>query len=333
MRIAVIGAGAWGTALAIHMAGQHAISLWARDPGQSRALQAERENMRYLPGFEFPARLEVVSDLKQALAGASLWVLAVPMSGLRERLAAIKGLIEPRQWPVLLWLCKGLERDTGLLAHEVLAQSVQGVRAGALSGPSFAQETAQGLPVAVVVASAHEACAAMARQAMHHGAMRVYANTDLLGVELGGALKNVMAIAAGVSDGLGMGHNARAALLTRGLAEISRLGETMGAKAQTFMGLTGLGDLLLTATGSLSRNRQVGLALAQGESTETILARLGHVAEGVYTAEVALRLAARFAVEMPITEAVHRLLRGELRPDQALQQLLARAGRQEHDGF
>ncbi|MBU6284612.1 MAG: NAD(P)-dependent glycerol-3-phosphate dehydrogenase [Betaproteobacteria bacterium] len=333
MRIAVIGAGAWGTALAIHMAGQHAISLWARDPDQARALQAQRENKRYLPGFQFPAGIEVVPDLEQVLAEASLWVLAVPMSGLRERLAAIKSLVEPMHWPVLLWLCKGLERDSGLLAHEVLAQSVQGVRAGALSGPSFAQETAQGLPVAVVVASAHEDCASTARQAMHHGAMRVYANKDLIGVELGGALKNVMAIAAGVSDGLGMGNNARAALLTRGLAEISRLGETMGAKAQTFMGLTGLGDLLLTATGSLSRNRQVGFALAQGESTENILARLGHVAEGVHTAEVALRLAARFEVEMPITEAVHRLLRGELRPDQALQQLLARAGRQERDGL
>ncbi|MFZ9538519.1 MAG: NAD(P)H-dependent glycerol-3-phosphate dehydrogenase, partial [Burkholderiaceae bacterium] len=192
---------------------------------------------------------------------------------------------------------------------------------------------AQGLPVALVVASVHEDCAPVARQAMHHDAMRLYGNSDLIGVELGGALKNVMAIAAGVCDGLGMGNNARAALLTRGLAEIARLGQRMGAKPQTFMGLTGLGDLLLTATGSLSRNRQVGLALAKGDSIARILAGLGHVAEGVHTAEVAVQLATRFDVDMPITQAVHRLVSGELRADQALQALLARAGRQELDDF
>lgn len=327
MRIAVIGAGAWGTALAIHIAGQHELILWARDPEQVRSMQLDRENKRYLPGFRLPERITITDSLQQAIEGASLWILATPMAGLRACLTDIDRLVSPKHWPVLLWLCKGLERGSGLLAHQVVEQSVKPLKAGALSGPSFAQETAQGLPVALVVASAHEDCALMARQAMHHAAMRVYANEDLIGVELGGALKNIMAIAAGVSDGLGMGNNARAALLTRGLAEIARLGQRMGARAQTFMGLTGLGDLLLTATGSLSRNRQVGLALAKGASISQILAELGHVAEGVYTAEVAVQLAARFEVDMPITQAVHRLVSGELRADQALQALLARAGR------
>lgn len=333
MRIAVIGAGAWGSALAIHIAKRHALMLWARDPEQVKAMVLDRENKRYLPGIRFPQNLQVTASLQEAIEGASLWILASPMSGLRERLDAIKQLASPQHWPVLLWLCKGIERDSGLLAHQVLEQAVAGARAGALSGPSFALETAQGLPVALVVASVHEDCAQVARQAMHHDAMRLYGNSDLIGVELGGALKNVMAIAAGVCDGLGMGNNARAALLTRGLAEIARLGQRMGAKPQTFMGLTGLGDLLLTATGSLSRNRQVGLALAKGDSIARILAGLGHVAEGVHTAEVAVQLAARFDVDMPITQAVHRLVSGELRADQALQALLARAGRQELDDF
>jgi len=331
MRIAVVGAGAWGSALAIHMARQHRVSLWARDPAQASCLAEHRENRRYLPEFRFPAALSIEPNLKRALGGASLWIVACPMAGLRTSLEAMRALIDPGTWPALLWLCKGLESDSGLLAHQVVEQVVPGARAAALSGPSFAQETAAGLPVALVVASAEGSCVSVAREAMHHGAMRIYASSDILGVELGGALKNVMAIAAGVSDGLGMGNNARAALLTRGLAEIARLGQRMGAQLQTFMGLTGLGDLLLTATGALSRNRQVGLALARGEPTAQILAQLGHVAEGVSTAAVAIDLAARYAVDMPITQAVHKLLLGQVNPNQALEQLLARAMRHELD--
>ena len=333
MRVAVVGAGAWGSALSIHMARQHETLLWARDPQQAQCMQADRENRRYLPGIHFPSSLQVTSSLEHALDGCSLWVIACPMAGLRDCLRRMLPLRAIAQWPVVLWLCKGIERGSGMLAHQVIEQTVPGLKAAALSGPSFAQETAAGLPVALVVAGAHPECVVLAREALHHGAMRVYANPDVLGVELGGALKNVMAIGAGISDGLGMGNNARAALLTRGLAEIARLGQSMGAQAQTFMGLTGLGDLLLTATGALSRNRQVGLALAQGELTAEILARLGHVAEGVSTAPVALELAARHGVDMPITEVVHHCLLGQIQAGEALQQLLARAGREEQDAL
>lgn len=331
MRIAVVGAGAWGSAIAIHMAHQHEVVLWARDPAQADRLAIDRENKRYLPGLVFPENLQLEPVLGKALAEAGLWILAAPMVGLRTSLHAMRAQIETGRWPALLWLCKGIELDSGLLAHQIVDDVVPGIHAAALSGPSFAQETAAGLPVALVVASADGLCVPIARQALHHGAMRLYASRDVMGVELGGALKNVMAIAAGVCDGMGMGNNARAALLTRGLAEMARLGQRMGAQVQTFMGLTGLGDLLLTATGALSRNRQVGLALARGEPTSQILANLGHVAEGVSTAAVALDLAARHRVDMPITHAVHKLLTGELNAPEALRQLLARETRDELD--
>nr|NDG59962.1 glycerol-3-phosphate dehydrogenase [Betaproteobacteria bacterium] len=281
MRVAVVGAGAWGSALSIHMARQHETLLWARDPQQAQCMQADRENRRYLPGIHFPSSLQVTSSLEHALDGCSLWVIACPMAGLRDCLRRMLPLRAIAQWPVVLWLCKGIERGSGMLAHQVIEQTVPGLKAAALSGPSFAQETAAGLPVALVVAGAHPECV----------------------------------------------------VLARGLAEIARLGQSMGAQAQTFMGLTGLGDLLLTATGALSRNRQVGLALAQGESTAEILARLGHVAEGVSTAPVALELAARHGVDMPITEVVHHCLLGQIQAGEALQQLLARAGREEQDAL
>jgi len=344
VQTAIFGAGAWGTALAIHLARRPAspayarkssagsVVLVARDVEQCNALLSEGENRKYLPGVHLDPAIRVVATPAEALAQARLVLLAVPVVALRPLLLQDLG-----QWAAagpprfLVWLCKGLETVTGLLPHQIVAQCCPNIDGAALSGPSFAQEVAAGLPVALVTASRSRACIDAVREAFHHSACRIYASADLVGVELGGALKNVMAIAAGVSDGLGMGNNARAALLTRGLAEIARLGRCLGASPQTFMGLSGLGDLLLTATGDLSRNRWVGIRLAQGESLPSILATLGHVAEGVPAAATALRLAVRHKVDMPITQAVHALLYGTCSPRHALEALLAREFRTESE--
>ena len=245
------------------------------------------------------------------------------MSGLRERLAAL-----PPHGHAL-WLCKGFEAGSGKLGHEIARELRPDLRCGVLSGPSFALEVARGQPTALVVASADAALCTLAVQAFHSDSLRVYSSDDPVGVEVGGALKNVMAIATGIADGLQLGLNARAALITRGLAEMTRLGLALGAQASTFMGLSGLGDLVLTATGDLSRNRQVGLALASGASLPEILARLGHVAEGVHTAPTLQARARGCGVEMPITDAVVAVLQGELAPAQALRQLMAREARTE----
>ena len=314
-RIAVLGAGAWGTALAAVLAARHDVVLWARDPAQAEAMARTRRNARYLPEIELPARLAVRADWP---AGADLLLAATPVSGLRE-VAARAGAAP------LVWLCKGFEAGTGLLPHAVVAD-VRGTRApgGALSGPSFALEVARGLPCALTLASRNAAFARRSARDLHGGRMRVYYSADLAGVEIGGAVKNVMAIAVGIADGLGLGQNARAALITRGLAEMTRLGVALGGRAHTLMGLAGAGDLILTATGELSRNRRVGLALARGEALPEILRGLGHVAEGVHTAREALRLATRHRVDMPITQAVSAVLEGRLAPAQAVELLLAR---------
>jgi glycerol-3-phosphate dehydrogenase (NAD(P)+) len=344
VQTAVLGAGAWGTALAIHLARRlpapahagegaaNSIVLFARDPEQCKALRADRENRKYLPGVPLDPAIRVVATPAEALAQSRLVMLAVPVAALRPLLLQDLGQWATEGLPrFLVWLCKGIETGTGLLPHQIVAQCFPNIEGAALSGPSFAQEVAAGLPVALVAASRSLACIDAIREATHHSACRIYASGDLVGVELGGALKNVVAIAAGVSDGLGMGNNARAALLTRGLAEIARLGRCLGASPQTFMGLSGLGDLLLTATGDLSRNRQVGIRLAGGESLLSILATLGHVAEGVSAAATALRLAVRHKVDMPITQAVHALLSGTSSPRQALEALLAREVRTESE--
>lgn len=325
MRIAVLGAGAWGTALAAAAAARHEVLLWARDPVQAAQIERERCNRRYLPEVRLPASLRIGADHAWALdfAAGGLLVVATPMNALRERLAALPGDAS------VVWLCKGFEAGSGLLGHEVAAQACPHARVGVLSGPSFAQEVARGLPTAVVVASVEAALAALAVQAFHSDSLRVYTSADPVGVEVGGAMKNVIAIAAGIADGLGLGLNARAALITRGLAEMTRLGVALGAHAETFMGLSGLGDLVLTATGDLSRNRQVGLLLARGEALPAILARLGHVAEGVHTAPTLHARARRLGVELPISEAVVDVLEGRLAPAQALRQLMAREARAE----
>lgn len=323
MHIVVLGAGAWGTAIAISAASHaasHRVVLWGRDAAQVDAMRSARENQRYLRGAALPTRLQVVGGSAQAqLQGADLIVLATPMAALRQML----GLLAQASAPVA-WLCKGFEAQTGLLAHEVCAQVAPRLRAGALSGPSFALEVAESRPTALVAASTHAEVRDLLVLALHGPHLRVYANDDLVGVEVGGAVKNVLAIATGLCDGLQLGLNARAALITRGLAEMSRLGMALGAHAHTFMGLSGLGDLVLTATGDLSRNRQVGLLLAQGLPLAQALDRLGHVAEGVYSARTVADRARQLGVEMPITEAVVALLDGRTRPVEAVAQLMER---------
>ena len=336
MKIIVLGAGAWGSALAMsaaqHPAG-HAVTLWARDAGQARAMRAERQNARYLPGVPFPSSL-ILADgpFGALLPGADLVIVATPMAALRGMLQALIGCTAP-----VAWLCKGFEAvpagadstSFGLLAHEVQAQVAPDLMTGVFSGPSFAQEVALGQPTALVAASAHAAVRDALVNAFHSPSVRVYANEDIVGVEVGGAVKNVLAIATGLCDGLALGLNARAALITRGLAEMTRLGLALGARPDTFMGLSGLGDLVLTATGDLSRNRRVGMLLAQGQSLEQAVQSLGHVAEGVYSARTVLQRAQACGVDMPIAEAVVALLDGALRPHEAVAQLMGRGPRGE----
>ncbi|HTT13839.1 MAG TPA: NAD(P)H-dependent glycerol-3-phosphate dehydrogenase [Burkholderiaceae bacterium] len=326
MRIAVLGGGAWGTAMALVAAGRHEVALFVRDPAQAEAVRFERENRRYLPGFRLPAELLASADLSAVLANdPELIVVATPTSGLR---AAMRALAQHHVTAPVLWLCKGFERDTGLLGHQIAAQELGAHPAGVLSGPSFAQEVAAGLPTALTVAGSGAVCD-IATVAFHAGALRVYATDDLTGVEVGGAVKNVMAIATGIADALQLGNNARAALITRGLAEIIRFGVALGARAETFMGLAGVGDLLLTCTGELSRNRQVGLRLGQGVPLARTLADIGHVAEGVWSAPEVARRAQEAGVDMPITHAVCAVLAGRLSPQAALELLLARDPRRE----
>jgi glycerol-3-phosphate dehydrogenase (NAD(P)+) len=332
MKVAVLGAGAWGTALAAHLAARHDTLLWAREPALAAELAARRENTHYLQGVALPAQLRYEAGLATALehcgAEDALCVIATPVAGLRALTRALREL--GRVPAHFVWVCKGFEADTQMLPHQVVASELAGhVSHGVLSGPSFAREVALGLPVALTVASTSEACRDLAVSAFHHGAMRIYTGDDLIGVEVGGAVKNVLAIATGISDGLALGLNARAALITRGLAEMSRLGVALGGRPDTFTGLTGLGDLILTATGDLSRNRTVGLQLAGGGSLDDILGALGHVAEGVRCAQAVLGIARAQGVDMPITEAVCSVLFDGVAPRAAVSALLRRDARAE----
>jgi glycerol-3-phosphate dehydrogenase (NAD(P)+) len=332
MKVAVLGAGAWGTAIAAAAAARHDTLLWARDAGQAALIRQRRENTPYLPGIALPDTLQVGADLDAALRHATggLLLIATPMSALR-------GLL--RHLPAgqgALWLCKGFETGSGALGHEIAREERAGAPCGVLSGPSFAQEVARGQPTALVCASADAGLADAAQQALHGDSLRVYTSDDIVGVEVGGAVKNVLAIAVGILDGMAAAHpdqgpglNARAALITRGLAEMTRLGLALGARAETFMGLSGLGDLVLTATGDLSRNRRVGLQLAAGRPLGQILADLGHVAEGVPTAATVLQRSLALGVEMPITTAVADVLAARCTPLEALQRLMSREARRE----
>lgn len=330
----MLGAGAWGTALAVHF-GRRAdirVRLWARDRGQAQSMAAARSNARYLPGVDFPPSVTVTADL-HAAGDADFLVLATPMAavpGLADDLRAT-GASAP-----LIWLSKGLLRvavtpqfPAGVaLAHQVLAPRWSAA-VGVISGPSFAEEVARGLPTAVTVAATASDVAAQVAALLRADTLRAYESDDIAGVEVGGAVKNVLAIAAGASDGLGFGHNARAAIITRGLAETGRLSTALGGQRETLMGLAGLGDLVLTCTGDLSRNRRVGLGLAQGKALPAVLEEIGHVAEGVTAAPAVRALAQHHGVDMPICEAVCRVLYDGLPPREAVEALLRREPRAE----
>lgn len=326
MRIAVIGAGAWGTALATALSDSHDIRLWARNDAQRDELKRSRQSA-YLPGIELPAAVSIASTLQQATDQAELNLIVTPTAGLRDTLSHLTAIV-PRI-PVV-WACKGFDQVSGRLPHQLVAESLpEDVPCGALSGPSFALEVARGQPAALTLAAADETFAHATARALHQRRLRVYSSTDVVGVEIGGAVKNVMAIATGIADGLGLGLNARAALITRGLAEMTRLGIALGGQLETFMGLAGVGDLILTCTGDLSRNRRVGLLLSEGRSLDSILAQLGHVAEGVHTARAVEAAAKARSIEMPITRAVCSVLFEGIAPSQAVEQLLGRDPRAE----
>ncbi len=327
VKIGVFGAGAWGTALALAYCDDHDVTLWSWRESEAAELKADRENRRYLPGVPLPAELRVTSDFEQAALGADLHLIVTPLAGLRDAVRRLKGLAPGTP---TLWACKGFEADTARLPHEIVREELgDDAPCGALTGPSFAAEVARHMPTAITLASSRDGFAEHWIHELHRPTLRLYANNDVIGAEVGGAVKNVMAVAAGISDGMGIGLNARAALITRGLAEMSRLGVSLGAQAETFMGLAGMGDLILTCTGDLSRNRRVGLALAEGKSLAQILEGLGHVAEGVNTARVVGRLAARHGIEMPICEAVHAVLFEGVDARGAVSDLLARDPRSE----
>jgi glycerol-3-phosphate dehydrogenase (NAD(P)+) len=330
MNITVLGAGAWGTALAIQASAAHATHLWARDAQQISAMQTQGRNDRYLPDAALPRGLQLTENFEAALAHADggLIVIATPMAGLAEMLHRLNTAVTSSTG--VLWLCKGFQEKSGLLGHEIAREAARNLtRVGVLSGPSFAAEVARKQPTALVAASSDLSLTEDAVLAFHSDSLRIYTSNDAVGVEVGGAVKNVLAIATGLADGMALGMNARAALITRGLTEMTRLGVALGARAETFMGLSGLGDLVLTATGDLSRNRQVGMRLAQGLPLAQILADLGHVAEGVRSAEVVLKRALSVGVNMPITEAVVSVLNGQSTPSQALQNLMGRDARAE----
>lgn len=328
MKIAVLGAGAWGTAIGINLCRRHDVRLWARDAALIEALRADRANRRYLPGFALPPELELTGELAEAVRGAELLLAAVTTNGLRATLRAVRG--SGSEAP-LVWLCKGFESGQSLLPHQVCAEEMASrVPRAALSGPSFAEEVARGLPAALTLASTDVAFASGAARALHGPALRIYPSEDVVGVESAGAVKNVMAIAAGICDGLELGLSARAALIARGLAEMTRFGVALGGKPGTFMGLAGVGDLVLTCTGDLSRNRRVGLALARGTSLADVLAGLGHTAEGVHTARAVEGFAGKLGVEMPITSAVCRVLDHPRQARAAVQELLAREQKTEY---
>lgn len=325
MRIAILGAGAWGTALAINLVKntnlRHEITLWTKDSDHCAELLQEHINRQFLPGFPLPDTLRLTSDLNIAVQ-ADLALIVVPTAGLRETLRAI--VLCGKAIPVV-WGGKGFETGTAKLPYQIALEEYAGVAPyGVLSGPSFAQEVAKGLPAALTLASCDEKFSKNTAAQLHSTKLRVYSSNDTIGVETGGAIKNVITIAAGISDGMGLGHNARAALITRGLAEICRLGLKLGGRMETFMGLTGAGDLILTCTGDLSRNRQVGLMLAAGKLLPDILQELGHIAEGVYTASAVLKLSQKHDVEMPITKAVCSILKNEVPVKKALDMLLNR---------
>lgn len=322
--VTVLGAGSFGTALAIQLARRGAPTLlWGRDAAKMQAMQEARENQQYLPACPFPAKLTATADLHAAVRDAEDLLISTPSHALRETLMAIRPLLRPGQG--IACACKGLEPGSGRLVHEVIEDAIGTAYPFAvISGPTFAKELGIGLPTAVTVASGNAAFAGKIAQCLHGDGFRAYTADDLIGVEIGGAAKNVMAIAVGIADGLNLGANTRAGVITRGLSEIMRLGEALGARPETLMGLSGMGDLVLTCTDNQSRNRRMGLLLAQGKSVADAIKEIQQVVEGVKAAPEVLRLAKRLGVEMPITEAVSRVIAAEITPVQAVMALATR---------
>jgi glycerol-3-phosphate dehydrogenase (NAD(P)+) len=330
MRMAVIGGGAWGTALAhVFATSEHDVVLWAREPDVAEHITASHANPRFLPGGVLDERVRATTDMSAAVSGAACVVYAAPSHVLRQ-VARRAAPAVPRD-AVLVVATKGIERETLALMTEVVEQEVTGRAVVALSGPSFALEVVRGEPTAVVVASRDAAASELVQRSLRNSTVRTYTNDDVPGVELGGALKNVIAVATGIAEGVGLGLNSRAALITRGLAEMTRLGVAVGARAATFAGLAGMGDLVLTCTGVLSRNRAVGIEVGQGSSIAEVLAGKESVAEGVVTTTSALALAARHGVEMPIARAVARVLFEGCAPRDAIAELMGRELRPERD--
>ena len=328
MKIAILGAGAWGTALAINLGARHQVTLWTPDTEHLAEMVSQRTNRRYLPDFPLSDSLQLTSVFAAAVDTADLALIVVPVAGLRETLRRIVAC--GKAVPVI-WGCKGFEAQSAKLPHQVAQEEYAGVApCGVLSGPSFAQEVAQRLPTALTLAAHDEEFSRNIAAQLHTARLRVYSSRDVVGVETGGAVKNVITLAAGISDGMGFGHNARAALITRGLAEMTRLGLKLGGHMETFMGLAGVGDLILTSTGDLSRNRRVGLMLAAGRPLPDILHDLGHIAEGVYTAREVLRLSQELDVEMPITQAVCSVLYDGVPARTAVEALLNREPKTEN---
>jgi len=330
--ITVLGAGSWGTALALRLAANNnATCLWGHDPDFMASLCRERQNSQFLPGYLFPDNLTIEAELSQAVAGCRDLLMAVPSHAFREVLSALAPMLEPDTR--IAWATKGLEYGSGKFMSEVL-EEVLGTRypAAVVSGPTFAREVAAGLPTAVTVASNNLAFASDMASRLHGGSMRVYTSDDMAGVQLGGTVKNVLAIASGITDGLQLGANSRAALITRGLAEVIRLGDAMGAHRETLMGLAGVGDLILTCTDDLSRNRRLGLALGRGTGLEVALQEIGQVVEGFNTAREVVQLAKKYRVDMPISEQVYRVLHEQLPPADAVRNLLAREVKPESAG-
>lgn len=326
LRIAVVGTTSWGTTLAIHLAKLgHSVALWARTPEEAQKLQAERENQRFLPGFPFPASLRVTASLDDAFSNASLVVMVVPSKALRQNALRVRPALRPDA--VVVSATKGLEMSTGMRMTQVLQEELPALRSRicALSGPNLSAEIARGLPASTVIACQDEALAKQVQLAFMSPQLRVYTNVDVTGVELAGALKNVIALGAGIGDGLGMGNNSKAAFITRGLVEITRAGVAAGANPLTFAGLAGLGDLIATAASPLSRNRYVGEQLARGRPLSEILSSMRNVAEGVDTTAAAMRLSEEMDVEMPITRATYGVLFEGLSVQEAVASLMERA--------
>jgi len=323
-KISVYGAGSWGTALALQLARNGLeVLLWDIHPEHVKNLNTVRENTRYLPNITFPENLNASAHLADLLQHADYQLIVVPSHGFRQLLAKIKPLIKDNH--ILIWASKGLEVNSGKLLHQVLQEELARIKQyGVISGPTFAGEVAKGLPTAMTAAATQQRVAEEIGQAFTADNFRVYTSTDIIGVELGGAIKNILAIAAGISDGLGFGANARTALITRGLAEMIRLGQAMGAQAETLMGLAGVGDLVLTCTDDQSRNRRLGLALGQGKDLNSAIAEIGQAVEGAKSSQAIGLLAAKVGIEMPICQHVHQILYQNLSAHDAVHSLINR---------